>query len=415
MSASAVIAEASPLPAAQRTVVFSAIVVLLGGALMLGQESWRYGALLLIGALLGMSLYHAAFGFTSAYRSALLHRDVTGVVAQLVMLGLAMLLFAPVLARGEVFGHGVVGAVAPASLQVAIGSFLFGLGMQLGGGCGSGTLYTVGGGSARMVVTLIAFCAGAFAGSLDMARYAGLPSLGAVSLAAELGFAGAVLLQLALLVALWLGLRLWSRGTPQRPFWGAGLTQRSLLAGPWPLLFSAVMLAVLNLATLLVAGHPWTVTWAFTLWGAKAAAALGWDPLSSAFWTGGFPGAALQGSVLRDNISIMDGGIILGALLAAALAGRFSPSLRVPPLSLLAAVLGGLLMGYGARLAFGCNIGAFFSGVASFSLHGWLWIVFALLGTWVGVKLRPLFGLSNEPSGSGDRDRLRAASHPGRR
>jgi len=58
--------------------------------------------LLLIGALLGMSLYHAAFGFTSAYRNALVHRDVTGVVAQLVMLGLAMLLFAPVLARGEV-------------------------------------------------------------------------------------------------------------------------------------------------------------------------------------------------------------------------------------------------------------------------------------------------------------------------
>jgi hypothetical protein len=64
------------------------------------------------------------------------------------------------------------------------------------------------------------------------------------------------------------------------------------------------MLAVLNLATLLVAGHPWTVTWAFTLWGAKAAAALGWDPQSSAFWTSGFPGAALQDSVLHDNISI---------------------------------------------------------------------------------------------------------------
>ena len=247
-----------------------------------------------------------------------------------------------------------------------------------------------------MVVTLIAFCVGAFAGSLDMARYADLPTLGAISLAAELGVGRAVLLQLAVLAALWLGLRLWSRGTAQRPLWGAGLAQRSLLTGPWPLLFSAVMLAVLNLATLLVAGHPWTVTWAFTLWGAKAAAALGWDPLSSAFWIGGFPGAALQGSVFRDNISIMDGGIILGALLAAALAGRFSPSLRVPPLSLLAAVLGGLLMGYGARLSFGCNIGAFFSGVASFSLHGWLWIVCALPGIWLGVRLRPLFGLRNQ-------------------
>jgi len=79
------------------------------GTLALGVQGWRYGALLPIGALLGMSLYHAAFGFTSAYRSAILHRDVAGAVAQLVMLGLAMLLFAPVLARGEVFGHGVVG------------------------------------------------------------------------------------------------------------------------------------------------------------------------------------------------------------------------------------------------------------------------------------------------------------------
>ena len=111
----------------------------------------------------------------------------------------------------------------------------------------------------------------------------------------------------------------------------------------------------------------------------------------------------------------MDLGIIAGALTAAGLAGRFAPSWRVPWRSLLAAILGGLLMGYGARLAFGCNIGAFFSGVASFSLHGWLWIVFALFGTWIGVKLRPLFGLSNEPSGPADRDRLRAVSQLDRR
>ncbi len=53
------------------------------------------------------------------------------------------------------------------------------------------------------------------------------------------------------------------------------------------------------------------------------------------------------------------------------------------------------MMGYGARIAFGCNIGAFFSGVASTSLHGWLWIAAALPGTWIGVKLRPAFGMAN--------------------
>jgi hypothetical protein len=53
------------------------------------------------------------------------------------------------------------------------------------------------------------------------------------------------------------------------------------------------------------------------------------------------------------------------------------------------------MMGYGARIAYGCNIGAFVSGVASTSLHGWLWIAAALAGSWIGVRLRPAFGLAN--------------------
>ena len=56
--------------------------------------------------------------------------------------------------------------------------------------------------------------------------------------------------------------------------------------------------------------------------------------------------------------------------------------------------IGGLLMGYGARLAFGCNIGAYFSGIASMSVHGWVWAVFALAGSYLALYLRPLFGLS---------------------
>lgn len=379
----------------QWLVAILGLAMLLSGALGLGTVSWRHGVLFMVGGLLGMSLYHAAFGFTSAYRNAIVRRDVSGVVAQIVMLGLAMLLFAPILAQGQVFGRGVVGAVAPAGVTVAVGSFLFGLGMQLGGGCGSGTLYTVGGGGTRMLVTLAAFCAGGFLGSLNMGRWATTPSFGNVSLAHELGWGAALALQLGVLLILWLGLRYWARGNRQQPLWGEGLSWRKLLTGPWPLLLSAGLLAGLNWLTLLIAGHPWTITWAFTLWGAKAAAAFGWDPQTSMFWTGGFPEAALGRSVFQDVTSIMNIGIVLGALAAAGLAGRFAPTLRLPRRSLLAALLGGLLMGYGARLAFGCNIGAFFSGVASTSLHGWLWILCALPGTWVGVRLRPLFGLDN--------------------
>ena len=90
----------------------------------------------------------------------------------------------------------------------------------------------------------------------------------------------------------------------------------------------------------------------------------------------------------------MNIGILLGALTAASLAGRVAPNFRVPAASLAAAILGGLMMGYGARLAYGCNIGAFFSGVASGSLHGWVWILCAVFGNLIGVRLRPLFRLA---------------------
>ena len=51
-------------------------------------------------------------------------------------------------------------------------------------------------------------------------------------------------------------------------------------------------------------------------------------------------------------------------------------------------------MSQGARLAFGCNIGAYFGGIASFSLHDYIWGVLALAGTFLELYLRPLSGLS---------------------
>lgn len=385
----------------QRAVAGAGAAVLVAGALVLGADGWERGALLVLGGLLGITLYHAAFGFTSAYRRAFAVRDISGVGAQIVMLALATVLFAPVLSQGQAFGHGVVGAVAPVAVQVAIGSAMFGLGMQLAGGCGSGTLHAVGGGSARMVLALAAFCLGGFWATLHFGFWAALPSLGSISLAEKLGWEAALPIQLGALAAIWLALKRWARGAPQRPLWDGPWDWRRLARGPWPLLLGAIALALLNWATLVIAGHPWSITWAFTLWGAKAAMALGWDPAASAFWTGGFPENALANSILDDTTSVMDIGIMLGAFAAAGLAGRFAPVWRIPWRAAAAALLGGLLMGYGARLAYGCNIGAFFSGVASTSLHGWLWIVCALMGVWIGVRLRPLFGLEVErPTGS---------------
>ncbi|ETW92188.1 MAG: hypothetical protein ETSY1_44765 [Candidatus Entotheonella factor] len=166
--------------------------------------------------------------------------------------------------------------------------------------------------------------------------------------------------------------------------------QFTLLRGPWPLLAGAVGLAVLNGLTLFLAGHPWSITWAFSLWGGKVMQGVGYDLSQTTFWSGSFQQNALGASILADTTSVMNIGLVLGAALAAGLAGRFAPTLRIPLRAVGIALFGGLLLGYGARIAYGCNIGAYFSGVASTSLHGWLWLAGALLGTPIGIRLRAI-------------------------
>jgi len=351
-------------------------------------ESTTRALLLLIGLGLGVALYHASFGFTAAYRRAMTERDLSGLVAQAVMLVLAMSLFAPILDAGEVFGHRAGGFVAPVDTAMLIGAFVFGIGMQLGGACASGTLFTVGGGNVRMLATLVFFCLGCWLATLNMAEWRELPSLGAVSLGREWGYPLAVAAQAAFLALILAVLWRFFGARARRPLWSA-MTPRTLLRGPWPLLLGGIALALLNAAMLAVAGHPWGVTSGYTLWGAKAAALVGWDPAGSAYWAGG----AAETGLLEHHSSLSNIGILIGAAIAGSLAGKVHPTWRIPPRPLLAAVLGGLLMGYGARLAYGCNIGAFFSGVASTSLHGWAWFAMAIAGSWIGVRLRPWFRL----------------------
>ena len=387
-------------PGPNRAVIAAAAAALvLGGAWLSDAVSQRQALLYLIGAALGLVLYHGAFGFSASWRVFLTDRRGAGLRAQMLMLAVATALFFPVLADGALLGRPVGGALAPVGVSVLVGAFLFGIGMQLGGGCASGTLYTVGGGNTRMVATLAAFVAGSFLATHHIHWWLRQPSLGTISLVREWGLWPALALQLTVLggiAALTMILERRRHGRLEASTGGGARGLARLLRGPWPLAWAALALALLNFATLAVAGHAWSVTYGFTLWGGKIAQAAGMDFTAWPFWTSAYQRNALAGGVFANTVSVMNVGILVGALLAAGLAGRFAPVWRVPLRSLSAAVIGGLLMGYGARLAFGCNIGAFFSGVASGSLHGWLWLAAAMAGTAIGTRLRPAFGLPAE-------------------
>ncbi|PLZ00906.1 hypothetical protein CY652_18840 [Burkholderia sp. WAC0059] len=380
---------------------FSLVLIALGAVWLAETVSGRQAALYVVGALLGLSLYHAAFGFTSAWRVFIADGRGTGLRAQMVMLAVGVVLFFPALGAGTLFGQPVTGLVAPAGTSVLVGAFMFGIGMQLGGGCASGTLYTVGGGSTRMIVTLLAFVVGSVIGTAHMPFWTALPSLKPISLVKTLGVGPAIALNLVVFAAIAALTVVIERRRHGRLVGTAPRAPHASpwLHGPWPLMVGAVALALLNFATLALSGRPWGITAAFALWGAKGFAALGINVGGWPYWASGANAAALAAPASHDVTTVMDVGIVLGAMAAAALAGRFAPVWRMPLRSFVAAVVGGLLLGYGARLAYGCNIGAYFSGIVSGSLHGWLWLVAAFFGNVVGTKLRPAFGLEVERTG----------------
>ena len=195
-----------------------AIALIAAGAVYLGLEfTWRQAALFLVGAGAGLVLYHSAFGFTSAWRALIADGRGGGLRAQMLMLAVTSAIFLPLLADGQVFGRLLRGTVAPIGLSVIVGAFIFGVGMQLGGGCASGTLYSAGGGSVRMLVTLAAFIAGSVVGVIHMPMWEAAPAVAPTTLLATLGLAPAMAASFGLFGAVAHGVRHRRTATPRHP------------------------------------------------------------------------------------------------------------------------------------------------------------------------------------------------------
>jgi len=337
-------------------------------------------ALILGGFGLGAAFLKAEFSFTASWRRFLTRGDAGGLLGGLIVIAIGALAVVPVAALLPKYG----GAIAPVGPSLVIGAFVFGVGMQLANGCGSGTLYTVGGGSGRMLIALLFFVIGSVFGSLSLPAFLALGGVDPVLASDYFGPWGGLVVTLASIAVAAAIIIVVARAR------GANLLpSRNYIVG-------GIAIGLLCVAVFAAGGHPWSVTFGFTLWGAKAASALGFDLSHAAFWQWPGPKRALAESVLSDTSSLTNFGMMFGAMATAAASKPFAAATWPPMRSLAAAGIGGLLMGWGARLGFGCNIGAFVGGVASGSLHGWVWFLAALPGCLVGIRLRPLFGLSRE-------------------
>lgn len=367
----------------------------------------RQGLLALLGIGFGAVLQGARFGFTTGWRDFIERRDPQGLWAQMLLMVLAATFTLPLIAGS---GGELVGAVAPLTISLVLGAFLFGAAMQLADGCGSGTLYKAGAGSPLSFVVLPTFAFGSFLGASHQPAWIALGGLPAVDLLA-FGWPTALTLTVAAcaLVALVAGRAARNNGennaaagTPQavaRELVRAG-TASFVAAAPAPSAargwarrwwLGAALLAVLYLLHLLVAGQPWGIVYGMGVWGAKAVSALGWDLSADAFWGVAPHAQRLVEPVLADVTSVTNIGLIYGAIAASRWNGPAEFSLPSGK-RLAAAAIAGLVMGYSARMAFGCNVGAYLGGIASASLHGWVWFALAFAGSVVGVRIRRRVG-----------------------
>ncbi|MDQ7050913.1 MAG: YeeE/YedE family protein [Enterobacterales bacterium] len=368
------------------TLAFTATVVA-----MYSLVGTKQGNLYVIGSALGLVLHQASFGFTAGFTHIIKNTRTQQLRAQMLMLIAASVIMLPMFAQGEFNGHALSGKLTPISTAMAAGAFIFGMGMQLGGGCASGTLAYLGSGSLRMGITLVGFIVGSLIGTFHFPWWNAMPSLGRFSMLHDWGLMTAIVVNVAIAGGFWkvfLMLEKKRHGDIQPVNNATTDKKEGFLANKWPLVLAAFLLAALNLATLLVKGKPWGVTSGFALWGGKIYHMFGGDLSGYEYWQKASWAKALDTSVFKHSTSVMNFGLVLGIWWAAKVSSKIDFSYKASGKLIFRLILGGLFLGYGARLASGCNIGAYFSGIASGSLHGWAWFAVAGVGNYVGFKLK---------------------------
>ncbi|HUZ78984.1 MAG TPA: YeeE/YedE family protein [Chloroflexota bacterium] len=358
-----------------------------------------------VGLTFGFILQRSRLCFASAFRDLFLMREGRNMKAILAGMGVASLGFAFIMQKAV--PDPTAGAlptqahVTPVGVYLVLGGLLFGVGMVVAGGCVSGTMYRIGEGYVASLASLGGILLGLelaahswnwwYAVSVGISPIIWLPS--------SVGYAGALAITAALLLAAYFGITWWESGrpplfTPKKAAEQAALTfsdkvaqtWRGIFVKGWPMMSGALALGVLNIFAFTYQ-HPLGVTGELSSWADRGSSLFGWaaPPIAGASQLAGCVLTA-GGSWLTGNFTL-DAGVIGGAFVAAVLASEFKVRWPRQRRRYVQSAAGGLGMGYGAGLAVGCTIGAFFSAIPSLGLNGWIFGLSLLIGAFGGVKI----------------------------
>lgn len=384
-----------------RTVLSLAIAVLL-----LGAAAWIYtirgdeafgpvpSFSLLAGAALGILFERGRFCFYCIFRDFFEKKDSRGIYSILTAIAVGSIgytfiytirLFDPSGDRLPNAAH-----IAPVSLILIVAGLVFGLGIVISGGCIAGHLYRLGEGNLRAIPgffgTMIGFGIGFLTWNPLYEMF--IRSAPVIWFPQNLGYGLALGFQLLLIGVIAVALLRWNPPVPARPvqvFTLSGL-RRQVFFKRWPALLTGALVGLVGVVAYL-RDRPLGVTSQLSSISRTVLDGEGWLPetLRGLDETLGGCVALVVETITNNGWLII--GIVLGSL-AAALPGRRFKIEKLTLRNSSTALIGGIMLGWGAIIGLGCTIGVFLSGTQALSLSGWVFAAAVTAGLGIGFSLR---------------------------
>ncbi|WP_195988935.1 YeeE/YedE family protein [Clostridium sp. D53t1_180928_C8] len=312
--------------------------------------------------------------------------------------------------------------VNPINLGLILGGLIFGFGMAFSSCCASGVLTDVVTGLPRALITLVFFGLGVFVGFPiqgsaswinkswlstetfangvylpDLFKWDGVDGyLGAIIVTAILGG-----------IVIWIAKKYEDKRRSENTYSGVDTeilqektfedneefklfskkTYEILFVRPWTLGIGAVVIGGIFTLLMGVTKAGWGASTPYGFWFGRLLVMLGVSPEKLAEFSGKSV-EMFTAPFFSNGMNVQNTGIILGTLIALLLAGSFTKTfkagLAISFKEAIIYIVGGFAMGFGTRLSNGCNVGALYTPIANFSLSGWIFLVFLVLGGILG-------------------------------
>jgi len=381
---------------------------------------------LLAGSGLGYALARAYTGFAGSVNRA--YRTGS---TKLMRTMLFMFFITAVLMTAFLFGKDPASFnlwIKPINIGLMLGGFLFGFGMSISVCCASGVLTDLPQALPRAFTTLIFFMVGTFIGfpvqytanwvqKSWVSTYIGYRTMGGVFLPDLFqgdgfeGYLGALIAfgALCLFIAFlanyyekrkkmtgqYSGLEIEKVQENLEPMdlkkfkLFSADTYYHLFEKPWTLKQGAIALAIIVTLMMGITGYGWGVSRAYGIWFGKILMLFGISAEAIAEFAK-VSAETFATPFFEHQTSVQNFGILVGAIIYLLTAGRFmeffSSELNITKKQGLMFALGGLSMGFGTRVAQGCNVGALFTPISNFSLSGWVFLIFMIIGGIISNK-----------------------------